>query len=221
MKKSEKKAKVWTNIANVAVIIICVLVLIIAIAAITNSINGYNNVFGSTFLAVETDSMAGDNKDSFESGDMIVAKVLKDSKKRDLEQGEVITFWTIIEGRRELNTHRIVDVDETGQAVFYTTQGDANIEEDTLQVAHTDVVARYQFKIKGFGNFLLFLQSNTGFLVVIVIPSILALGYCVFLFIRNFKGYSKLKKEEEKEKYKQELMQEMKKGDNAKEKDEK
>ncbi|MFW5780339.1 MAG: signal peptidase I [Bacillota bacterium] len=221
MKKNEKST-VWMKVANIIVIIICVLVLIIAIAAITNSINGYNNLFGSTFLAVETDSMAGENEDSFEAGDMIVSKILKDSQKKELEEGDVITFWTLIQGQRSLNTHRIVEVDETDQNVFYTTQGDANIEEDPLEVAHTDVVARYQYKIKGLGNVLLFMQSRTGFLVVIVIPSVLALSYCIFLFIKNFKGYSKLKKEEEKEKYKQKVMQEMQKSEKtAKEKEKK
>ncbi|MDD4316356.1 MAG: signal peptidase I, partial [Clostridia bacterium] len=183
-------------------------VLIVAIAAITNTSKGYNNVFGSTFLAVKTDSMAGDKKDNFESGDLIVSKLLSAEKKTQLEKGDVITFWTLIEGKRVLNTHRIESV-EQGSQVAYITKGDANLTEDPLRVLNTEVVGKYQFKLKGMGSAMLFFQSSTGFLIFVVIPSVLALAYCVFLFIRNLKGFTKLKKEEQKEKLKAEFLEEM------------
>ena len=218
MKKSENESTVWMKVINVIVVLICLVVLIVAVAAITNSVKGYNNVFGSTFLAVQSDSMDGGREDSFKKGDMIVAKILKDAQKKELEKDQIITFWMLNDsGQKVLNTHRIIEVNQDRQGnVYYVTQGDKaalNQIDETESVVPRDIVARYQFKMKGFGNFLLFLKSSTGFLVVIVIPSILALGYCVFLFIRNFKGYNKLKKEEEKERYKKELLQEMEQKD--------
>lgn len=152
--------------------------------------------------------MAGDKKDNFAYGDLIVSKLLSDKKKAQLEVGDVITFWTVIEGKRDLNTHRILSI-ETGAQVAYITKGDANIDEDPLRVLNSEVVGKYQFKMKGTGKALLFFQSSTGFLIFVVIPSALALAYCVFLFVRNLRGFTKLKKEEEKEKMKAALLQEI------------
>lgn len=214
MQKNEKMTKVLIRAANVLTIIICLFVLIVAIAAITNTAKGYNNVFGSTFLAVKTDSMVGEKKDNFSSGDLIVSKLLSDKKKAQLEEGDVITFWTVIEGKRELNTHRIIGI-ETGNQVAYITKGDANSGQDPLRVLNSEVVGKYQFKLKGMGKALLFFQSSTGFLIFVVIPSVLALAYCVFLFVRNLRGFTKLKKEEEKEKMKAEFLKEINEKENA------
>lgn len=208
MKKDTKKSTILMRVANVVTIIICIFVLLVAIAAITNSTKGYNNFLGSTVLAVKTDSMNGNKKDSFKEGDLIVSKILSDKKKAQLKKDDVITFWTLIEGKRELNTHRIVSVEE-GAQVAYITKGDANSGQDSSRVTTSDVVGKYQYKIKGMGSVLLFLQGSTGFLIFIVIPSVLALAYCAFLFIKNLKGFNILKKEEEKEKLKQEFMKEM------------
>ena len=210
MKKVKKKGSVWIKVANIATIVICVFVLLFAIIAITTATNGYNNLFGSTVLAVETNSMDGDNEDSFAKGDIVVAKILKDEQKSELKVGDVITFWTLIEGHRELNTHRIIEVDSGGAQVAYVTKCDNNTNQDDLTVISSEVVALYSYKIKSLGNILLFLQGSTGFLVIIVIPSLLALGYCVFLFITNLKGYNKEKKAEEKEKLRQEILNETK-----------
>lgn len=209
---------------NVLTVIICVFVLIFAIISISNGKNGYNNVFGSTVLAVKTGSMSGPNKDSFDEGDLIVAKILKGDAKKELQKGDVITFWTLKDGSRELNTHRIIDVETSGGTVYYTTKGDASTGQDDLRVPDYEVVAKYSYKIKNLGEPLNFLQSSTGFLVLIVVPSILAVGYCVYLFMFNLRGYNKAKKaeqkelmqkqlEEEKEKIKKELLEQMSKGE--------
>lgn len=210
MEKNNRKNKsVIIKIVNVITIIVCVFILIVALISITNTVNGYNNVFGSTILAVETDSMKGDNPDSFDAGDLIVGKLLKDSQKDKLEEGQIITFWTMIDNKRVLNTHRIVNVAQVGDQVTYETKGDNNTVNDREMTPAFEVVAVYKSKISGIGNALLFLQSRNGFLIFVVIPSILTLAYCAYLFFINLKGYNKVKKEEEKEQLKKEFMMEM------------
>lgn len=218
MKKDTQKTKILMRVANVATIIICVLVLIVAIAAISNSKNGYNNFLGSTVLAVKTDSMNGTEKNSFKEGDLIVAKILSDKKKTQLKKGEIVSYWTLINGEKEINTHRIVEVDD-GATVAYITKGDAEDKNDA-PILSSQVVGKYKYKLKGMGGFLNFMQSSTGFLIFVVIPSILALAYCAFLFIKNLKGFNMLKKEEEKEKLKVEFMKEMEQKKETKEEEE-
>ena len=221
MKNDKKKNSGWIKVANIITIIICVFVLLFAIIALTKTSNGYNNVFGSTVLAVKTDSMDGDNKDSFKKGDLIVCKILKDEQKSELKVDDVITFYTLIDGKRDLNTHRIIEIDSVGGQITYVTKGDNNTGQDDLSVAPSDVVAQYSYKIRSLGNIFLFLQDTTGFLIIIVIPSILALAYCVFLFVTNLRGYSKEKKAEEKEKLRQEILKEKETIENIPEKEKK
>ncbi|MFA5449019.1 MAG: signal peptidase I [Clostridia bacterium] len=216
-KIDKKKVLTIVNItANVLVVVISIFVLLFAIMAITNAKNGYNNLFGSTILAIKTDSMEGPNKDSFNEGDLVVAKILNDKQKAELKEGDIITFWDMKDGKKVLNTHRIVEVKEAGGgAKSFVTKGDKTTGNDPLEATSDTVIARYQFKVKGVGNILLFMQSNTGFLVFVVLPSILALGYCVYLFAINLKGFNKEKKADdvaaEKEKMRLELLEELKK----------
>jgi uncharacterized membrane protein (DUF106 family) len=73
-------------------------------------------------------------------------------------------------------------------------------------------VGVYASKIEGLGGVVLFVQSPTGFLVTVVIPSALVVIYCGFLLVRNIVSYSRVKREEDIEKIKEELKKEMESG---------
>lgn len=205
----KQKVKKIINIAvNVLVALICILALLFAIMAVSKNKNGYNSLFGHTFLGVESNSMEGPNKDSFNEGDIIIGKILKQSDIKNLKENDVITFWTYLKGREseglKLNTHRIVRIHQNANGLSFTTKGDNNDTEDA-NVFESEVVAKYTgSRIKGGGKAIEFMSGKTGFLVFVVIPSILVVGYCVYLFIMNLKTFNKLKGEEEAEKKKEE-----------------
>lgn len=58
-------------------------------------------------MTVETDSM----KPTFKTNDMILTREIDDVN--DLKKDDVITYWTIIDGKKVKNTHRIIEVIDT------------------------------------------------------------------------------------------------------------
>lgn len=218
MEKRVKKA--LTKTANILAIIIGVFVLLVAVSAIASAAKGYASVFGYTVYAVRSDSMEGDNEDSFNKGALVFVKLLGDDEKSDLEVGQIITFkdWIDVndDGKLDevLNTHRIIDVFENNGDVYYQTQGDkaAKLNSDKKeQVDSGDVIGVYSSKINGLGGVVLFIQSPTGFLVTVVVPSALVVIYCAYLLIKNVMDYGKLKRNAEIEKIREELKKEISK----------
>lgn len=196
--ESKKKHRIFFKIANIITVIIYFFVIMIAVAAITQTVLGYNYFFGSTFIAVETNSMSGENEDSFNEGDMIVGRLLSSKKKKELQVDDVITYWTKVGNQKVFNTQRIIAIDnDNGDGIVYITKGDN--KPDHKVVPYHQVVAKYQYKVEGFGDVLLFLQGRSGFLILVVIPSVFAIAYFVFVFIKNFNEFNKLKKDDEKE----------------------
>lgn len=216
----ESNKKTTNKVLNIISIVVGVLVLIIAISAIASSKKGYTSIFGTISYAVKTESMVGDNKDSFNKGDIIFIKELKDNEKNDLKVGDVITFSHFVLGKPATITHRIIKVNMIeGVVDNYVTKGDNNndIYDDngvlvqqagTESVVPSKVIGKYVGKIPFIGNISLLLFKPVGFLIVIVIPSILLVAYCVYIVIKNYKVYSEDKKSTELEAYKQKLLKE-------------
>lgn len=135
------------------------------------------SILGYTPLVVETDSM----KPTFESGDLIFIKKCDTSK---LNEGDIITFHTIIDNQYALNTHRIQKIDEANGVRSYTTIGDNNNGvADQHVISDGDIVGKYIGHVSGFGKVMNFLSSSMGFLIVIVLPMLLFFIYQVYNLI--------------------------------------
>ena len=220
-----KKKKVLGKITNVVVIVILVFVALITLSIILSAGKGYTNLFGNTFVTAISDSMEGTYNDSFNpeikgfsKGDLFRVKVLSDKEKQNLQVGDVITFYQVIDGERALNTHRIIAVDKTGVGATYVTRGDKATSlgelDHTELVTDTNVIGKYTGqKISGLGNFFDFFRSPTGFFVCVVLPSLLIVAYFVVNLILTVKSVKKVSTEEakadEKEKMREELMAEL------------
>ena len=135
------------------------------------------SILGYTPLVVETDSM----KPTFESGDLIFIKKCDTSK---LNEGDIITFHTIIDNQYALNTHRIQKIDEANGVRSYTTIGDNNNGiTDQHVISDGDIVGKYVGHVSGLGKVMNFLSSSMGFLIVIVLPMLLFFIYQVYNLI--------------------------------------
>lgn len=135
------------------------------------------SILGYTPLVVETDSM----KPTFESGDLIFIKKCDTSK---LNEGDIITFHTIIDNQYALNTHRIQKIDEVNGVRSYTTIGDNNNGiADQHVISDGDIVGKYVGHVSGLGKVMNFLSSSMGFLIVIVLPMLLFFIYQVYNLI--------------------------------------
>ena len=178
--------KVLKIVLNVILWIFLVFAAVTMVFAFLSSANDYGvPMFGDkVLLNVQSDSMSP----TFNAGDMLIGTVLTDEDKANLKENDIITFYVDLNGDnvKELNTHRIVEVGESSGVKYYVTKGDNNLATDTYRVYDRDILATWKDgdgKIGGLGGFLSFLQSSTGFLIVIVIPLAIFFIYELVSFI--------------------------------------
>jgi signal peptidase len=128
---------------------------------------------GFTPLIVETGSMSP----TFDAGDLIL---IRSCDPASLQEGDVITFHTIINNEYALNTHRIESILADNGVRSYVTKGDNNEISDTHVIADGDIVGKYVTRVPYMGKVMELLSSSMGFLIIIVLPMILFFIYQVY-----------------------------------------
>ena len=187
-KKQRKPRKVLNTIINV-VLIIAIVVAGVAtyVSFVASSGQGAPNIFGLRLLSIQTNSMA----DTLMPGDLVVSTGVKDPA--DLRPGDIITYWTVINGERVLNTHRIINIYDGGDYLIFETQGDNNTTVDPLTVHESEIIGKYSFHISGVGKVFDYLQTPTGFLIVVVVPVFIFFIYHLVQFFRVLFEYQNVK----------------------------
>ena len=185
-----KKKKV-NKIINVVVNVILVLAIVFAVICtyvsfVTTSGNGVPSIFGLRLLSIQTPSM----KPTINDGDLAIATSVK---PEDIRPDDIITYWTVINGERVLNTHRVVNIYDGGGFLIFETKGDANTVVDTLTVHEREIVGKYQFRIPGLGKVFDYLQTGVGFFIVVVIPVFIFFIYHLVQFFRVLFEYQNVK----------------------------
>ena len=193
----EKKDKVKRIVGIAVLAVLTVILLPILIVNLTLIIKSSINpdmppdIFGTAPLAVMTDSMNGDEEDSFAGGALILVDLLDEEEKQDLTVGQIVTFRDTDEnGDVFFVTHRIVEIgEEGGRIATVTTRGDANTGNDApTDIA--DVLGVCTSSIGGLGGFAIFLQTPAGILVCVGIP---VLAYIVYDVLRIYWNNRKAK----------------------------
>lgn len=187
-----KKSSTFNKVVNIIVIVVVALVALIAISRVTSFKKGYNSIFGTAIVAVESDSMKGEGKDNFKRGDLLFIKVLKDTEKGSLKGNQIAMFKYYDEnvGAKIIVTHRVEALDGVGR---YITHGDNNPETSKEYIYADEVIGVYKSQIKGIGHLVLFFSSQWGFFSIVVIPCLLVVLYCVYRVIVSVKAYNKEK----------------------------
>ncbi len=182
--EQKKQNKVVDTIVNVLLVAVVIFGIVCSYTAFVSARgSGVPEIFGTQFFAIQSESM----EDTFFKGDLIVDSSVKDPSK--LQVGDIITFWTVIQGERVLNTHRIINIADNGNYLYFTTKGDNNTMEDALGVHQNEIVGKYRFAIPKLGSVIDFMQTSMGFLLVIVLPVFLFFIYNVVTFFRVFFDY--------------------------------
>ena len=189
----------------------------------------YPNIFGRGMLAVVSDSMDGDQEDSFQAGDLLIVKVFKEKDFKDLEIGDVVTFFDPEAGNGEggLNSHRIVYLvkDNSGKVVSVVVQGDKSVKEHNYfygkegvspvknqelissgeaDILSADDILGVMIKVNdGAGNTLLSVRKNWFF--IFVIPVLILLLVEIFIVVKNIMDLKNEKQKEELKKTNEEL----------------
>ena len=188
--------KVVKRIINIIIDIIVVLILAVSVLIVTLSLtsksSGVPNIFGVAPLSVLTGSM----EDTINPGDLIFSEVTNDPSY-EYKKGDIVTFYKDINGKSELNTHRIVEVVKDENITYYRTQGDnkkTNPEPDEELQTSSSIVAKYTgTKIGGVGNFLSFIRTQLGFFLCVLLPMIIFFVYEAIRVILNVIAYNKEK----------------------------
>ena len=172
----KKALKIILNVLAWVLLVFALLITILVFSSGRN--NGTPSLFGFMPMTVETASM----EPTFKVDDLIISREVDDINS--LREGDVITFWTIIEGQRVKNTHRIVSILEENGSRSFVTRGDNNGMDDDIPAAAGDVVGKWTgMRIPGFGKVMRFLSTRTGFFCCIIIPIALFFLFELYKFI--------------------------------------
>ncbi|MBQ7035794.1 MAG: signal peptidase I [Clostridia bacterium] len=186
--KPAKKNKVLGTVINVVLVFAIILaVLATYVSYVSTSGSGVPSVLGLRLFSIQTDSMY----DTLMPGDLVIDTAVKDPAT--LQKKDIITYWTVIDGERVLNTHRIVEIYDGNGYLIFATKGDNNTTVDTLTVHESEIVGKYAFRIPGVGKAFDYLQTSTGFLIVVVIPVLIFLLYQLIQFFRVLFEYQNVK----------------------------
>ena len=179
MKKVLKR--IGASIVNILIVALVLLSVIISISSFTaKANNGVPDLFGFTPFSVQTDSM----NPTLVKGDYIF---VEECDAEALEVGDIVTYFTMIQGKRVVNTHRIVDVYNNGGIIQYQTQGDnkeTNPEPDEILLSPGDIIGKYtDTKIPVLGSVLDYLNTQLGFFLVILLPVLLYTLYQIYKLV--------------------------------------
>lgn len=231
--KKVLKHKAFKISLNAVFYIVIISLVLFALANIkVKKVNNIANVFGYGFLSVQSNSMYGELDDSFEQGDLIFVRMLSDESRGNLQVGDIVTYYDT--SIRAFNTHRIVEIDFDEQIVI--TQADYNSATNQVNttpdkpIALSQVISLYQSSQPNLGTTLDYMQSPTGFALIVIVPVALIFLYEGAILVKNIIAinHEKIEKkykedlkhthellEIEKEKIKQELMKELKNQENV------
>lgn len=211
------KQKVWFGVKialNVVFYILILLVLLFSISNIRakNKNDQIPNIFGKGYLNVLSDSMTGDNKDSFNTGDMIIVKIANKKNISKLEVGNIVTFYDYRLASNKgagsaLDTHRIVYIDKTNNDSYvYYTVGDKIAKQLNFDVSKlnadnyltilnslgsnnyqafgsTEIRGIYSGKWSGFGKTIQ--TINNHFIAIIIVPVAILLVFEIGVLVLN------------------------------------
>ena len=157
---------------------------------------GEPELFGYQFKVV----LSGSMDPTFKTGSIIVVEKLEDTA--NLKENDIISF---VQEEDRVVTHRIIEVIENENGIFYRTKGDANEEPDTNAVVPDNIVAIYTgISIPLIGYFLNFASSPLGTGLLLIIPGILLIIYSVLTIRKAIKEIEEKTKAVRSENHKEE-----------------
>lgn len=170
---------------QVIFILVCIIFsIIMAVSSMGNKKGELNDIIN--LMPVMSNSMQGDNPDSFNTNDLILVKKLDDEGRKNLKVGDIVTFKAYEPKVKAMIyiSHRIVEIDEHGRII---TQGDYAkvISPDSKEIlAPREIEGIYTGKVPKLGAVITFIKKPGPFFGLIVTPLALLLLYNVYLIIK-------------------------------------
>lgn len=194
MKNVLKSKKTWKIVSNVAFWLVLGLILTYSMTALFSDEDAnMRSLFGSSALSVQSNSMSP----TFVKGDLIFVDT--DFELSDIKVGDVITYEQLVftsdgEQVRIYNSHRVIGITTISGALYFYTQGDAELPDST-PVFQSEVFGIWTGRTwKSFGtlsdSFIGFIKSSLGFFLFIVLPCFAFLVYEIFRFVKVMSEYN-------------------------------
>jgi signal peptidase I len=131
--------------------------------------------------------LSGSMEPTFMTGSVIAVKPVENAV--NLKKDDIITFK---ESEDKLITHRIIDVNKSGDQTMYVTKGDNNRSKDSNPVLAPNIVAKYSgFTVPYVGYFLDYAKSKNGTALLLILPGLLLLAYSVITIFKAIKELDK------------------------------
>ena len=121
-------------------------------------------------MIVLTDSM----DPYIKSGDLIICQT---TAAENIKENDVISFFDPAGNGKSVVTHRVIEIVEQSDGLFFRTKGDNNNTEDKDLVPAENLVGLYKSRIAGAGNIAMFMQSTSGLIICVVLPIVLLVAY--------------------------------------------
>ena len=210
--------KVWNIVSTVlvwALVAVTVCVMLFTIVSVNTFDRNDREIFGFKAYIVLSDSMSATD---FDAGDLVLVKQVDPTT---LKEGDIIAYTSQNpENYGQTVTHKIrsLTVDGNGEPGFITYGTTTNVDDEAV-VTYPYIQGKYQMHLAGVGHFFNFLRTTPGYIVCILIPFLLLIGYqginCVSIF-RRYKAEQMQEIQEEKNaleeerKKSEEMMRELK-----------
>lgn len=173
-KKWYQKISNWLFILACIILIPLLLINLSIILQAKNDEDAVPSIFGYKPFIV----LSGSMETEIFRGDLII---VKNANPKDLKINDVIAFR---DTENTVTTHRIIDVIEKDEKVYFVTKGDNNSSQDQNLVELDDVEGLYMMKITGLGNVFNSLAKPT---TIIILFLIVTLGFGIGFYISTKK----------------------------------
>ena len=188
----KKIGKILYSVATAIIVLMMMVAAVVTILSLSSKEDDVPSIFGYTAFSIQSDSM----EDEIMTGDFILGKKCD---PKELAVDDIISFFTVNnEGQIFINTHRIIEIEETSDGRIFTTKGDNELEADLRKVYEGDIVSEYSgFRIPILGYILTFLSTQLGFFLCIVLPVLLYTLWQLYNLVKVVMHNQKLKIMEE------------------------
>lgn len=174
------------QVLSVVLMIFSVGILLFTVVAV-RTVGQDASLFGFRVYAVLSDSMS----DTFLSGDLVVSREVDPA---ELEVGDIIAFRSIDpDSAGERFTHKIRAITTYEGEPAFITYGTTNDVDDSYPVPFDRVEGKYLFTLPNMGEFFQWFRTPAGYVVVVLIPFLLLIGFQAVQFGRMVKLYRREK----------------------------
>lgn len=201
--------KAWNIIKNILVwllLIASIGMMVFTIFSVSVFDRDDRAVFGYRFMIVQSDSMSATD---FSAGDIIFVREVDPAV---LQAGDIIAYRSQNSSNfGETVTHKIrsLTTTESGEPGFVTYGTTTGIDDETV-VTYPYVLGRYTGRLPQVGTFFSFLKTTPGYILCILVPFLLLIGYnglnCISLF-RRYKAEQMQELRAERERIEEERRQ--------------